>query len=710
MGIKFKPLNERVANEDAFSDGTHEKVAQSLCSLISGGDNSVTIGLEGKWGAGKTTVLQLLKNKINREDEGVFFFSFDAWAHEGDPLRRIFLEMLLDNISSESQGDELERLRKEVSGKHKTIEVTRSREVSRLGVALAISAMLIPIGASMLSIIDTSHVSLPSTETAKDIHWPFTVSLVLLGMPLLTLATWCIATIGKKRRWAFMQSVTTDDYIQDVTGEPDKTSIEFERYFKAILAEKVGSNKPFKKVVIVLDNIDRLSKEHIRNVWATMQSFFQHRNSFEGGEDELAKSIWFIVPYDREILSEALDGMRSSAGNYPYAYSNLDSIGSAPKQEMAPSLTVLEKSIQVTAEVPEPAMTGWSEYLDLCIDDALGSWSSKTRCIVKATCHACLASLTHSPTPRRLRSLVNQVGFNGLRWIDELGADSIVIYSLLRLDISAGEMRTKLLSHDALPINSYADPARIRKEIAAMLFGLSVDRALQMLLGEEINLAIKSSVRPEGKGTLTGMNLSDLQGVFGDGFWLAWKAEWPDISPTDRHDHEWLIAITVNIQNHLGVFLHKIESEVAIIRNAWSRSRHEWDVSQYDYSEAFSVLINWFPEDSGFFESISFSLNKIVNSQIGNKELGSISGKPIGKLGNILPQICMMSAIVHKEKLRSAEGVPSFVVRFWASGSDADVAKLNSLRFSIDMVRVLSQLSGIEGYETADFALKLLRD
>ena len=52
------------------------------------------IALEGGWGSGKSTVTRLLKSKLE-SDNNNFVWIFDAWAHEGDPLRRTFLERLL---------------------------------------------------------------------------------------------------------------------------------------------------------------------------------------------------------------------------------------------------------------------------------------------------------------------------------------------------------------------------------------------------------------------------------------------------------------------------------------------------------------------------------------------------------------------------------------------------------------------------------------
>ena len=88
----FKILEEKTISDDQFKEKTHEKVAETLFKLITKNSaKGLTIGLEGSWGSGKSTVVSILKDKLNKLDDTRYFY-FDAWEHEGDPLRRVFLE------------------------------------------------------------------------------------------------------------------------------------------------------------------------------------------------------------------------------------------------------------------------------------------------------------------------------------------------------------------------------------------------------------------------------------------------------------------------------------------------------------------------------------------------------------------------------------------------------------------------------------------
>ena len=129
----FHVLHEQVAKTDLFEDKTHEKVATTLNKLMTQEEYGLTIGLEGSWGSGKSTIINILRQQLQEEDKNVFFFAFDAWAHDGDPLRKIFLESLIDSIESSSEDKKLIELKNQVSARKKTVTVKSEKSASKLG-------------------------------------------------------------------------------------------------------------------------------------------------------------------------------------------------------------------------------------------------------------------------------------------------------------------------------------------------------------------------------------------------------------------------------------------------------------------------------------------------------------------------------------------------------------------------------------------------
>ncbi|HXS18512.1 MAG TPA: P-loop NTPase fold protein, partial [Polyangiaceae bacterium] len=91
MTCQTRLLKDEPVKEDKF--GSHQRVAQAIAELLKSEEGGRAIGIEGAWGSGKSTVVNLVSQHLN--PDGRFeMFVFDAWAHEGDPLRRSFLEEL----------------------------------------------------------------------------------------------------------------------------------------------------------------------------------------------------------------------------------------------------------------------------------------------------------------------------------------------------------------------------------------------------------------------------------------------------------------------------------------------------------------------------------------------------------------------------------------------------------------------------------------
>lgn len=86
-------ISNQPKGEDLFKGKSQERLALVIAMHILDTDttnNSVfarLIGLEGKWGSGKSNVIKLLEVELNKK--GAYtFFQFDAWGNQEDLQRR----------------------------------------------------------------------------------------------------------------------------------------------------------------------------------------------------------------------------------------------------------------------------------------------------------------------------------------------------------------------------------------------------------------------------------------------------------------------------------------------------------------------------------------------------------------------------------------------------------------------------------------------
>lgn len=150
QNIKF--ISDAEAIEDAF--GVHTQTARALSEIITSNiQNAIrTIGLLGDWGSGKSTVVKYTHDILEKNQPGkYFFFTFDAWLHQGDAPRRSFLESLIDCGCKNNllQEEKYAALKGKIQGRHENHEIKTTPIFTIWGVLIAFSILFIPLAARM---------------------------------------------------------------------------------------------------------------------------------------------------------------------------------------------------------------------------------------------------------------------------------------------------------------------------------------------------------------------------------------------------------------------------------------------------------------------------------------------------------------------------------------------------------------------------------
>lgn len=342
-----KLVPDTPTSSDAF--GSHERLAEAIESLVVSEKGGKAIALIGSWGSGKSTVVEILKGRLRKNSDtrnGYRVFVFDAWAHNGDPLRRAFLEGLLNYLISQGWieakkwEDEVERLARRLED----AEIRSEPILEPFGKWMALSLLLLPIGFSLLQKRewDLGFFSPP----AWLVGGIGIIGMLLLLLPVLLWAGFALKSYwgdekggsGKKELVGLLINKVREKTKTKTVRTPDPTSLEFQGVFQRALSEAMSH--PWKRLLVVIDNLDRVCSSDARLIWATMRTFFE----IDGATSERwLDRFWLLVP----IANESLQPM----------WTNEQGDGRA-------SEPFVDKTFQIKFRVPPPLLSDWKDFLE----------------------------------------------------------------------------------------------------------------------------------------------------------------------------------------------------------------------------------------------------------------------------------------------------------------------------------------------------------
>ncbi len=398
--------------------GAHSRVAQGISNLINGSEGGKTIALEGGWGSGKSTVIQLLDQKYSNSN--VVVHVYDAWIHAGDPLRRAFLTSLIGALQQrnwlstkkaewDQELDKLSRRYKENT--KRTVPI-----LTTFGKLLAVSLLLVPLGMSAFG--ESMRRCAPSTQLMPSTSCSglfITLGLLLACAPLLLLVGGLSWRKIKKQSidgiFELVLNRTTLEEKTSITETGDPTTIEFQSLFAKALSEALSGTEESdsRKLVLVIDNLDRITADEARDVWSLLRSFVDMPQL---KQYKWTSRFWVIVPIANKIDDTTDD-------SEPFH----------------------DKIFQARFTLPPPVLKGWREHLKALLNKAFPPAFLKDE---KRLLDLYLLLLVpgQSPTPRELVLFVNQLVALSLQWKERFSLSILAAYVL---ETKGRDIRTSLL-------------------------------------------------------------------------------------------------------------------------------------------------------------------------------------------------------------------------------------------------------------------------
>ena len=409
-------------------------------------------------------------------------FVFDAWAHQGDPLRRVFLEELIAKLSRDDAVEpaywnlELEKLR---SKRKKTIE----QKAEKLSAVAKVAVLTLPFYPLAYALI--LQYFIPSSE-AHSLSVPYLgdvpiwlVGLTIAAAPYLAaLVVWLhwrnwqgpywYRTREEKKGKSIVTAFTrqTDHVVtEQFIREDEATTVEFNEKFDELSASALGRRT---RIVIILDNLDRLTDHQIKEIWGTMRNFFVA--SPGSARHEALKNIWLIVPVDRKHIESVFADARPKDARRGF----------------------IEKTFEIVLRVPPPLLSNWEKFLREKLAEAFVVKISQSEAY-RIFQFFDLYNVAHPEilTPRSIKAYVNGIVAQSKLSGNAVPLEYQALYSLYRHEIVADIRKLENSSVLDDVVRVAVSSPQWTMFLAACHFGTkSPEEALELLLAPGVESAL----------------------------------------------------------------------------------------------------------------------------------------------------------------------------------------------------------------------------
>lgn len=275
------------------SDGdmfNYADISKVLNDIIVTNEPPYNIAVIGKWGLGKSSLINLVTERYKKDTDNYFIQEINAWKYEKESLRRVFLKQLWQGLSSKKIYS-FEVVRREISNIIKenigTIPCEGKGKRTKQFILTSLILCLFTL------IAFAGYKCLQAFLTGVQI-WSWT----FWGHALLR---YCknIGTVLFIPVIVALFKVLIDDFHEKQSNKIELSfPIETTDDYEIFLETKIKSclkNNPNLKIITIIDDLDRLSIDKIVEALDALKAFV--------GFDRCV----FIVPFDDEIIKQALD-------------------------------------------------------------------------------------------------------------------------------------------------------------------------------------------------------------------------------------------------------------------------------------------------------------------------------------------------------------------------------------------------------------------
>ncbi len=407
-------VTDAPTSDDAFG---HARVAEAIADLITSEQGARTIGLVGNWGSGKSSVIEILKQHLKRKmGDNAEVFIFDAWAHQGDPLRRGYLEKMIDFLIEKNWiSDQVlwKQKKEELARRTQKVITTSQPLLTPVGAVFAMSLLLLPLAFQLF----IKYIS----SVGSDFYFGVLGAGISCSPLLFLCATWVFwrpkLAPWKRQFWttyrppnqdrsllALFLNKTIEKSETNTVRTPDPTSVEFQSLFGELVSDAL--RKENRKLLIAVDNLDRIDTSDALAILATLRTFFD----FDGQSHDQFLRLWLLIPFDERGIRRLWNESDLQAND-----------------ELTRSFT--EKTFQIKFRVSPPVLSDWHEFFKNQLKVAFPDHGEDDFHLIYRIYDLRMLAGTHAPTPREMKLFINSIGALHRQWKDDIPLPVQALYT-----------------------------------------------------------------------------------------------------------------------------------------------------------------------------------------------------------------------------------------------------------------------------------------
>lgn len=292
-----KPIDD--INKDEFD---YKSIVDEIVNNIQNNQPPYNIALIGKWGTGKSSILDCAKKELESKDNVEYLFTtINAWKYEKQEIRKSFILEILSKIpNQEEKSNKIQAIIDSLSNifmiRPKEIEIKEKWYIKILNIIKQAFICILPLILMFLFAYFIIDVILNAFgKTIDDYN---SIRLEQCGAFIMAILT----EIGIIIKSNVFGKKPVNVYIE----ENEKDTNFYEKQLKKSIELYKEENENFKSIICVVEDIDRLNANKMVEAISALKGFV--------GVDNLI----FIVPYDTNILCKVLEESKTNklSNNY----------------------------------------------------------------------------------------------------------------------------------------------------------------------------------------------------------------------------------------------------------------------------------------------------------------------------------------------------------------------------------------------------------